>query len=224
MHEFKIIDRGESVHRLKRFTFTVDGHPSLYFSSTKRNIERVIDRLKLGRSSEAFGGAGTATFARSPILVKYASLTGEDKPARGKVIAGGEVTTETVETKSGRTKPREKRPSFLFELDGKVYDGNHTSEAEARGACAIAAFMTRGKLGLKDEARAAFKDERGKDCKIHLVAGKLVAKDTDGKLWWVGVTLGAPLTRKYRFKAVLPELPVALGCEVGAGLRLKEKV
>lgn len=205
-------------HPLKRFTFTVDGKPSLYWSATRPAIERVVNRLKLGRSGEAFGGSGLTT---AGARLEYASLSGEDRKARAKIELGGEVTVEETETKSGKKKAREKRPGYVVTLDGTPYDGG-TTEAGAKELAAVGAFMTRGKLGVKDEARAAFKDATGKDCKVHHVLNKLVAKDEDGNLWWVGVALGAPLTRKYRFKPVINTADLKLGAEIG-GIALKKK-
>lgn len=221
MPEFVIQEFPEN-HRLKRFTFTVDGIPSLYWCPTRHAVERVVTRLKLGRSGEAFGGAGVTT---GGVRVGYASPSGEDKKARAKVMEGDEIVTEIVTMKSGTTKPREKRQGYIFELDKKIYEGT-ASEQETKTLCAVAAFMTRGRMGVNEEAQAAFKDLTGMDCKIHMFAAKLVAKDQDGGLWFVGVNLNAPLTRKYTFKPIFGEfqskVQANLGCELG-GLKLKEK-
>lgn len=197
-------------HPLKRFTFSVGGVPSLYWCATRPAVERVVSRLKAGRSGEAFGGAGTAAGA----AVGYASPSGADRKGRARLVRAGEATTELVETKSGKLKAKEKRPAFVVELDGKAYEGG-TDEAGARALAAVAAFQTRGKVGCVAEARAAFKDFYGKDCRVHHVGTKLVAKDQDGGLWWVGVNLAAPLTRKYSFKPLLG-VQVQLGAEAGA--------
>lgn len=47
-HDYKIIDRGEDVPRGKRFTFTIDGRETAYYSPLHRGIERVIERIKKG--------------------------------------------------------------------------------------------------------------------------------------------------------------------------------
>lgn len=216
--EFKVHEFPDNPPQ-KRFTFTVGGLPSLFWCPTRHAVERVISRLKLGRSGEAFGGAGlTSAGPRTG----YAALDRSDRKARARVFRDGEVVTATVETKSGRQKVRETAPAFLIELDGKTFHGA-TTEQDAKGVASVGAFMSRGRLGCKEEARAAFKDLTGKDCKIHYFAGKLVAKDSDGVLWWVGIFLNQPLTKKYRFKPVLGTAQLQLGPEVlGAGLRAKE--
>ncbi len=194
-------DAKKAERGLPSYSFTIDGAESLYWCRTEHAAKRVVDRLQLGRSGEAFGAAGVVSAGASTA----AALTrGHKKPARGKVVRAGEVTVETVTTKSGRTKPREKRPGFLFELDGRADEGLVVaSEAEAKKLCAVAAFKTRGKLGRFAEAEAAFKDAYGKACKVHLVGRKVVAKDQDGGLWAVGLQDGeAP-----RFKCVAPAPP-----------------
>jgi hypothetical protein len=205
-------------HPTRRFTFTVDGLPSGMWFPTRHAADRCVLRLKLGRSGEAFGGAGLTAAGAS---VGYAALDGNDRQARAKVEVGGEVTTETVEAKSGRTKPREKRPGYVVTLDGLAYEGG-TNEQEAKGLAAVQAFLTRGKFGLKEEACEAFKDAFGKCCRVHHFGHKLVAKDEDGGLWWVGVNLKAALTKKYTFKPVLGNVQLTLGAEIG-GLTLKAK-
>lgn len=202
MPEFKVYqDAKKAARGLPSYSFTLDGAESLYWCPTEHAANRVIGRLRLGRSGEAFGGAGVATAGATTA----AALTrGHKRPGRGKVVKAGEVTVETVTTKSGRVKPREKRPGFLFELDGKADESLVVaSEAEAKAMCAVAAFKTRGKLGRFAEAEAAFRDKTGKACKVHLVGRKVVAKDEDGGLWAVGLQDGeAP-----RFKLVVPAPP-----------------
>lgn len=205
-------------HHLKRFTFTLGGLPSGMWFPTRYAADRCLNRLRAGRSAEAFGGAGATN---GGVGIQYASLDGSDKPARAKIVRGDEVTVETVTTKSGRTKPREKRPGFVVELDGKAFEGG-TDEAAARGLAAVQAFVTRGKFGLKEEAASSFKDLTGKDCKVHHFGHKIVLKDQDGGLWWVGINLKAPLTKKYTFKPVAGAGQIKLGAELG-GLALKPK-
>jgi hypothetical protein len=198
MPEIKFIhdeQRATASRGRKGWTFTVDGALSLYWAPSEHAIRRVASRLLAGRSGEAFGGAGLIT----PGAVTVTSR-GHDRPPRGKVLQAGEVTVETVTTKSGREKPREKRPVFVFELDGREPTATFASLAEAKVACATAAFMTRGRLGRFAEAEAAFKDQFGKVCKVHLLGRKIVAKDEAGGIWAVGLQEGhAP-----RFKLVVP--------------------
>lgn len=191
----------------KGYTFTIDGAPSGYWCPTAAAALRVIGRLGAGRSGEAFGGAGVVTPGASTVRTP-----GHDRPPRGRVVRAGEVTTETVTLKSGRVKAREKRPGYLYELDGKACEGKVvTSEAQARGLCAVHAFATRGRLGRFAEAEAAFRDAYGKDCKVQVLDlpgsalhQKIVAKDADGGLWHVGMR---PDGGVIKFTLVMPPPP-----------------
>ena len=199
--------REVSSRGMKAFTFTIGGQSSGYWARTKAAIERVVTRLKLGRSGEAWGGAGVVTVGDKEVAT--ANSRGHDKPARGKIVKAGEVTTSTVTTKSGKEKIRETRPGFIYELDGKASDKIVTSETEARQLCATHAFMTRNKLGRFAEAEAHFKDQFGKTCKIHCVpefGHKVIAKDQDGGLWSVGFKAGIN-GDKIKFTAVVPAPP-----------------
>ena len=177
----------------KAWTVLVDGAPSLYWCPSEHAARRVASRLRAGRSGEAFGGAGLVL----PAGV-LATSRGHPAKARGKVVSAGEAVVETVTTKSGRVKPREKRPAFVFELDGKCDERRKfASEQEAKAACACAAFASRGRLGRFAEAEAAFLDAFGKKCKVQVLDlpgsalhGKVVAKDEGGGLWHVGFRSG----------------------------------
>ncbi len=221
MANFEIHEYPDNVPQ-RRFTFTVDGALSFKWFPTRVAAERCVNRLKAGLSGEAFGGAGVATVAGKQVSdVEYAAADGNGKKARAKIASAGEVTTEEVETKSGRKKPRERKPGFVIEVDSKVFEGG-TDLKQVKADAATAAFMTRGKLGVQEEASAAFKDLTGKLCKVHLIGQKLVAKDQDGGLWWVGVNVNAPLTKKYTFKPLAGQGQVKLGSDLG-GISLRAK-
>jgi hypothetical protein len=207
MAEFKVVEdagRAERSRGRKSWTFTVDGEPSLAWCPTKAAAERIVNRLRLGRSGEAFGGAGVAS--AGPQMATALSR-GHDKPARAKVIQVGEVTTEEVVAKSGKVKPRQKRPAFSFELDGKHREEfKTTSEAEAKAACAVEAFMTRGKRRRLAEAEAAFKELHGLNCKVQTapeLSGKFVAKDEKGGIWAVKMGVEGAI----KFDLVVPAAP-----------------
>lgn len=167
----------ETGRAVPSWTFRVDGQESLHFAPTEAACRRVVGRLQQGRSAEAFGDRVTAVVGDRAVLPV--------KGGRGHVErAAGEVVVETVTTKSGRTKPRETRPGFVYVLDGG--EGVAApSEAEARALCAIEAFRTRGKLNPDRwaEAEAAFREQHKKDVKVHQVGRRVVAKDADGLLW-----------------------------------------
>lgn len=196
--------RAEGSRGRKSFTLLIDGQPSLYWCPTRRAAERVKERLERGRSGEAFGGNGVAATSTEKVTT---SAKGHALDGRGKVICVGERTVETVVTKSGREKPREKRPAFSFELDGKHHESIVAgSEEQAKALCAVAAFTTRGKLGKFALAEAAFKDQTGLDCKVQAapeLGGKVVAKDSKGGLWLVGFKDGDSV----KFSRVVPPKP-----------------
>lgn len=199
--------REKSSEGRKAYTLTIDGQPTMYWCPTEYAAKRVAQLLLEGRSGEAFGGAGIVTPGNVVVISR-----GHDKSGRGKVVSAGDVTTETVITKSGRTKVREKRPGFLYELDGKAHENKVVAtEQEAKTLCAIHAFCTRGKLGRFEEAEKTFRDQYGKGCKVHVINlpgsalhRKLVAKDDDGGLWHVGMRPeGGPI----KFVLVVPAPP-----------------
>lgn len=201
MPEIKVYqDQDKATRGIVSWSFTVDGIESLYWSPTEHAIRRVISRLSAGRSMEAFGGTGLVAAAGATVA---AATRGARKRGRGNIVRAGDVVTETVEMKSGRQKVREKRPGFVYELDGKAHEIPFTSDTDAKGACAWAAFKTRGRLGRFAEAEAAFKELFGQECKVHLFGRKVVAKAADGSLWSVGIFADEPV----RFKKVVPAIP-----------------
>lgn len=169
---------------LASWSFRIDGQESLYWSPTEYAARRVVTRLLAGRSGEAFGGGGVA----GAVAVSYAGKNG-DRKARAKVFQHGEMTTGVKITKSGKEKPVEKRPAFKFEIDGKVYeDFMAITESEARIACAVESFKTRGKLNpnLHKRAEEEFEERFKKKCKVHQVERKIIAKCEDQSLYLVG--------------------------------------
>ena len=195
-------DAAKAERKIPSYTFTVNGQESLYWCPNEYAVQRVINRLKLGRCGEAFGAAGVVSAGADTAL---ALTKGHNKKSgRGKVVAAGEVTTETVTMKSGRVKTREKKPGYLYELDGKARENKiFTSETEAKAACAVEAFMSRGKLNRFAEAEATFLDKYGKKCKVQLLGRKIIAKDEDGGLWAVGLVQGEDPW----FKSIVPAPP-----------------
>lgn len=199
--------RDTSSNGHKSWTILINDAPTLYWCPTHFAAQRVATRLRQGRSGEAFGGAGIV----QPIGVT-ATTRGHSSTGRGKVVSAGESTIETIETKSGRTKPKEKRPAWIFELDGKANESmKFASEQEARSYCAAAAFVTRGILGRFNEAEKAFEDNFGKKCKVQVLDlpgsalhGKIVAKDADGGLWHVGFRASGGAVK---FVQVVPAKP-----------------
>lgn len=163
------------------WTFRIDGQESMLRCPTKYAAERVVDRLRRGMSRAVNGGSGVTSSGA------VAGSQGAAKLVRGKVEPAGEVTTETVTTKSGRKKPREKRPGFLYVLDGAEQPVKVPTETEAKTLLAFHAFRTRGKLNpaWAGAAQASFRDQHKKDCRVHQVGRRLFAKDEVGLLWSV---------------------------------------
>lgn len=185
MADFQIIHdeaRGKTSAGRKVWTFTVDGTPSLYWCPTRPAVERVISRLKMGRSREAFGGA--AVVAGDRVIGTAGPGSG-----RGSVTSRAPATpTHTVTMGSGRTKQRDNPSTWHYSLDGTECSESFASEAEARSACAIRAFMTRGKLGRIAEAQSALEARHpGKTCKVYVCPQRhRIVGEVDGKEVHVG--------------------------------------
>lgn len=119
-------------------------------------VDRCIGRLKLGASREANGDG--------LVLMKDGAPVGLAMPQGGRIGRGavfqkdGPAETELVPTRGG-AKLREKRRPWCAQVDGALLadrDGSPVEfpdEKSARGAMAIHAFMTRGKLGRIAHAR-----------------------------------------------------------------------
>lgn len=191
MPKFKIIhdaERAEATRGRKAFTFTVDGVPSLMWfpdASSEDHpgrpadyfVQRAIGRLNAGRSTEAFGG---------PVAVASAGeVRAASQPARGRVEQLGQPTEATIDI---RGKPQSGRPRFTYTLDGKPSEDSYATEAEARAACAVAAFMTRGKLGKIQAAHSALQEEYpGAECAVYVCDKRhKVCATVDGEEYHVG--------------------------------------
>lgn len=144
MAEFKVTkDEGRESRGIRQcYTFLCDDEPSMMWFPTEHAANRCISRLQQGRSREAFGGESLVRSAAGDVS------SVDTQQGRGKVVKkDSEVTTEEVTMKSGLKKVRETSGTFSYELDGCECEETFSSEQEARTACAIKAFMTRGKLG-----------------------------------------------------------------------------
>lgn len=168
MHVFEIVSENfkasdGSGGDEKWFTFLVDGMPSLKWFKACNDpakpetffVERCISRLKMGRSSEAFG----------PHKVQV------DGKIAG-AVAGKKGRAEIVQPNGPpevvllNGKPKEVRRPFCVTVDGKKVCECHTEE-DARGAAAIHAFMTRDKLGqIPAAAEKLAAENPGKECKV----------------------------------------------------------
>ena len=191
--QYKIVqDQGRAARGLPSYTFLIDGRPSLAWCANERAVQRKIDRLRAGRS-DVFGG---------PVLMvdgKPVARVGGQK-IRAKIVPSeGEVTTEMVTTKSGKQKPREKRPGFDYELDGRRYPVKVSSESEARELAAVHGFLTRGKVGRAMDAAKLVGERFGaKGCRVFLCARrhKLMVRDESGAEYVIGVGVDGGLLAK----------------------------
>lgn len=109
---------------------TVEGLPKTYY------VDRCINRLKEGKSKEAFGGVSLA-------LDGSKVVANGTKSGRGRVFL--DTSPPTYETVKG--KKREKRKGYKYEVDGVESDKDYSTEALAKEACAVHCFLTRNKLG-----------------------------------------------------------------------------
>lgn len=205
-------------------TFLVDGKPSLkWFRECAVEglpkdyyVQRCIKRLQSGFSREAFGDAPTilkdgvpvtvdvgdrvsaeeflvkAGFDRSRVKAMLAKLpSGKGRGAVEEIPADGQRTT-------GSGKVVQARPRFRYVLDGKPSVETFPTEAAARAACAVQAFMTRGKLGTLGLIEAALRAAHpGKSCEVWACAADHEIKaSVDGKQ----VAIGWEPDGSFRFK------------------------
>lgn len=157
---------------------TVLGLPKTYY------VDRCVARLKAGRSREAFGDAPEVRLdgraldpGAAPDRDRIAAALRSQGLGEGRVghvlrtlSAGGGVhrgrgglhreepepapaSEGAPATRSG--KPSPSRPAWRYVLDGRRSTQSYPTEQSARAACAVAAFMSRGKLGRLAEAQGA---------------------------------------------------------------------
>lgn len=214
MHEIKVIgplypetyrdDQG--VERVRRhYSFTVDGVPSLYWQPECATpglpptyfIDRTIKALDAGLSREAFGGG--------PALSMNGSAVPSPSAGRGRVYPeAGETETETV-AHGGRQKAREKRKGWKVALDGVELAETYPTEPAAKRACAIMAFMTRGKVGHIPRVLDKLKTENpGRECAVFVCPDEHeVAATVDGRkvgIVWVRTAGGGWGVEKFKPK------------------------
>lgn len=157
------LDNEGKEHTRGFYSFTVDGVPCLKWWPECRvegmpkdyYAQRCIDRLKAGRSDVLGKGAGVA-----------AGGTGATVMSGG---IGQRATIATVEVvkKPGTATVTYDRPRFRFILDGKESTETYPTEGLARGAAAIAGFMTRDKLGAIPDTLAILKEQfSGQKCHV----------------------------------------------------------
>lgn len=206
MHDIKIVreefheytdEKGNSV-KSPWYTFTVDDVPSMQWFRECLTpdlgptyfVQRCINRLRQGRSSEAFGSQYT------------------NEPGRGKVmLEPGPVKYEIIKVSEG-IKRREIRKGWVYTLDGVQCEKVYTTEQEAKSACAIAAFMTRHKAGQIENALTLLQEEFPEsECKVWACAETHGIRVTvDGEeyaIGWIKDESGKWSVEK--FKKIFPE-------------------
>lgn len=176
MAEFQVVHDPDRENRgIQCYTFLVDGVPSLkWFHRCHLSghaptfyADRCIGRLKKGLSREAFGGPA----------VMLAGASAAPPAGRGKVYQAGTVA---YTSKAGKSV---ERAAWKYDLDGQCCGETYPTEDAAKAACALAAFMSRGKLGRVGEAQAALEAAHpGCSCKVSVCAKKhKVVAEVDGK-------------------------------------------
>lgn len=93
--------------------------------------------------------------------------------------------------RSGREKTRTLEPGWKAEVDGNDL-GEFATEQEARRAAAIAAFMTRGKLGRLKEAEEQFEAEYGVTGRAAYDGKSVTVVSEDGARYAVRLMPGRP--------------------------------
>lgn len=180
--EYKVFQVQGGNHAGK-WTFTVDGAETLIYCPTEYAARRKVQRLQQGRT-DALGG---------PVLMTGGGPVRTAAPRARVFREDGEPSYTT--TRAG--KRREVPKGWRFELDGTCCQGTYATEAEAREACAVRAYLTRGKLGRLKEAEEAFVAQHGKPCEVKVQGGKITAHAEDGSCHSVGFFPG-----QVRFKEI----------------------
>jgi hypothetical protein len=191
--EFKVVhdeEREATSRGRKAFTFLVDGVPSLMWFPNASSEEhpgrpadyfaqRTIRRLQEGRSTEAFGGPTVVNGGERQHALGL-------RAGRGKVVEAPQPEAEAAPDIRG--KPRSARPRYKYELDGKSSEETYATEAEAKAACAVAAFMTRGRLGKLSAAQEALAEEYpDAECEVYVCDKRhKVCATVDGEDYVVG--------------------------------------
>lgn len=198
-----IHDPGREARGIQCLTFTVNGEPSLKWFhpctieglSRTYYVERCINALKAGLSREAFGGP-VATIRSADGPARQVNL---NPGGRGKVFHEDAEAAETT-TRSGKTVRRGGR-RYRYSLGGQPSEESYPTEAAAKEACAVAAFMTRGKLGRLVEVESAFKSEYDQACVASMDSGSVIATAEDGTRYAVRLAAG----EVPRFKVIQSE-------------------
>lgn len=185
---------------LECYTFAVNGAPSMKWfkpcllpreqlppaydaalPTEEYYVRRCIGRLRQGRSREAFGGPSLAMGPGGVLVQQQAA------PARGTVCRCDQTRR------------------WKYTIDGREAPDTYPTEAQAREACAAAAFMSRGKLGRFAEAAEAFRQCHGKGCEVRVEGRGVVAvAEGCGTRYAVGFD-----AQGVRFKALAPARQVA---------------
>jgi hypothetical protein len=174
-------------------TLLIDGRPTLIWCPKCETpglgedyfVRRKIARLKAGRADALASGAAPRT----------AGLPGKKRTAR---VFQSDAAPGLITTGSG--KQREAPRRWRYELGGEPSEGDYATEAQAREACACAAYLTRGKLGRLAEMEAAFEGQHGKACEARVCPErhKVVLSDEGGTEYVAGVQPDGT----FRFKAI----------------------
>lgn len=177
-------DADKASRGTQSWTFRVDGQASGLWCPTEHAARRVVSRLLAGRSREAFGGAVIATAGGTVVAMR-------SQPARACVECVETPVAEMRKLGSGKSKPAVAQSSWRATVDGKEV-GVFGSEPEARAACALRAFMTRGKLGRLKEAEEAFRQIHGKTGSCHYDGKSVVLVSESGDRYAVKLAADEP--------------------------------
>lgn len=163
------------------------------WSFKKEHVERIISRLKEGRSSEAFGDVVDVLSNG----VKIAEARTGPGVGRAKVTSFTPNSQASMRTtKGGREKPAVVRDMYRAEVDGEVI-GEYASQREARTMCAFKAFLTSGKAKLHGQT---LETPQGKKISITYTGKGLKAVDEKGNHYAVGFRKDG----KHIIKPILP--------------------
>lgn len=177
------------------WTFSVDGQNSGMWCPNEHAARRIVNRLLQGKSREAFGGAVAVSAG--------AGVSAQNQGGRGKVYQSEEkIEPKIRKLGSGKEKTASTKTVWVAEVDGKEV-GKYENERDARVACAVKAFMSRGKLGRLKEAEEKFKELHGKAATVTYDGKTVKAVTKSGEEYAVGLTPG----REPYFKPLLMQEP-----------------
>lgn len=196
-------------------------------------VRRCVKRLEAGQSAEAFGASPVVSLNGKPVALESAApdfadvmtkltvagvpddlaakaidvLRRGSKAGRGSVREVAPKGVPLAVVQNGRTKMREAKPTYRYTLDDIECEEDFPTEAAAKRACALRAFMTRHKLGQIPAAQKALETAfPGRACRVWACAKEHgICATVDGERYSIGWELLGGTWTATKFKKVEPD-------------------